>query len=248
MIRLKDKIVCITGGANGIGKTLVEEFAKQGAVVEFMDMDVNQGEGLSLQLNSEGYSTRFHEVNVGVYQQVKDVFSKIKEDHGVVDVLINNAGVSKFISFWEMDHEEWDSILSSNLSSVYYCSREGAALMKNRGGCIINMASTRASMSEPDTEAYSATKGGIVSLTHSMAVTLSDVGIRVNSISPGWIQTEDYDSLRDRDHDQHPSGRVGKPEDIARACLFLAHPDNDFITGENLVVDGGMTRKMIYEH
>jgi len=245
---LKDKIVCITGGANGIGKTLVEEFAKQGAVVEFMDMDVNKGEGLSLQLNSEGYSTRFHEVNVGVYQQVKDVFSKIKEDHGVVDVLINNAGVSKFISFWEMDHEDWDSILSSNLSSVYYCSREGAALMKNRGGCIINMASTRASMSEPDTEAYSATKGGIVSLTHSMAITLSDVGIRVNSISPGWIQTEDYDSLRDRDHDQHPLGRVGKPEDIARACLFLAHPDNDFITGENLVVDGGMTRKMIYEH
>lgn len=245
---MKDNIVVITGGANGIGKTLVEVFAKQGAVVEFMDLDREKGEQHSHKLNSEGYTTRFHEVNVGVPKEVKDVFSKIKEDHGVVDVLINNAGVSRFMSFWKMEPEDWNNILSSNLSSMFYCSREAAPLMKERGACIINMASTRASMSEPDTEAYSATKGGIVSLTHSLAITLSEVGIRVNSISPGWIQTEDYDSLRDKDHKQHPSGRVGKPVDIARACLFLADPENDFITGENLVVDGGMTRKMIYEH
>lgn len=248
MRRLKDKIVCITGGANGIGKNLVEHFARQGAIVEFMDVDREKGREQSRALNEEGYITRFHEVNVGVPQEVKDAFNKIKENRGVLDVLINNAGVSRFMSFWEMEPHDWNNILSSNLSSVFYCSREAAQLMKGRGGCIINMASTRASMSEPDTEAYSATKGGIVSLTRSLAITLSEMKIRVNSISPGWIQTEDYDSLRDIDHRQHPSGRVGKPEDIARACLFLANPDNDFITGENLVVDGGMTRKMIYEH
>ncbi|WP_226674478.1 SDR family NAD(P)-dependent oxidoreductase [Rossellomorea aquimaris] len=247
-MKLKGNIVCITGGANGIGRTLVEEFSKQGAIVEFMDMDEAKGRELSRRLNAEGYSTRFHEVNVGVPQQVKEAFTIIKKEHGVVDVLINNAGVSRFIPFWEMEPEDWNEILAANLSSVYYCSREAAELMKDRGGSIINMASTRASMSEPDTEAYSATKGGIVSLTHSLAITLGEVGIRVNSISPGWIQTEDYASLRDIDHEQHPSGRVGKPEDIARACLFLANTDNDFITGENLVVDGGMTRKMIYKH
>lgn len=120
--------------------------------------------------------------------------------------------------------------------------------MKDKGGAIINIASTRAQMSEPHTEAYSATKGGISSLTHSLAITLGEYGIRVNSISPGWIETGDYSALREIDHSQHPSGRVGKPEDIARACCFLADLENDFITGENLVIDGGMTRKMIYEH
>ncbi|MEI2664950.1 SDR family NAD(P)-dependent oxidoreductase [Rossellomorea sp. LJF3] len=245
---MKSKIVCITGGASGIGRTLVEEFAKEGAMVEFLDKDVEKGREHSDRLNAEGYTTRFHEADVGVPEEVNVVFTKIKEDHGVLDILINNAGVSEFMSFWEMEPDDWNSILSSNLSSVFYCSRAAAPLMKGRGGCIINMASTRASMSEPDTEAYSATKGGIVSLTHSLAITLSGMGIRVNSISPGWIQTEDYDTLRDIDHSQHPSGRVGKPGDIARACLFLAHPDNDFITGENIVIDGGMTRKMIYEH
>ncbi|MFI8686492.1 SDR family NAD(P)-dependent oxidoreductase [Rossellomorea sp. NPDC077527] len=245
---MKGNVVCITGGANGIGRSLVEEFSKQGAIVEFMDMDGVGGNALSKKLNTEGYSARFHEVNVGDPLEVRKAFTTIREEHGVVDVLINNAGVSRFMSFWDMKPDDWNSIISANLSSVFYCSREAAELMKDRGGCIINMASTRAFMSEPDTEAYSATKGGIVSLTHSLAITLSEVGIRVNSISPGWIQTEDYASLRDMDHEQHPSGRVGKPEDIARACLFLANPDNDFITGENLVVDGGMTRKMIYKH
>ncbi len=147
-----------------------------------------------------------------------------------------------------MGPDDWNDILSANLSSVFYCSKEAASLMKDKGGSIINMASTRATMSEPNTEAYSASKGGIASLTHSLAITLSKYGIRVNSVSPGWIQTEEYESLREIDHTQHPANRVGKPEDIAKACLFLADPDNDFITGEDLVVDGGMTKKMIYHH
>lgn len=116
------------------------------------------------------------------------------------------------------------------------------------GGSIVNIASTRAFMSEPYSEAYAATKGGIVSLTHALASSFSEDRITVNSISPGWIEVGDYAQLRDIDHGQHLSKRVGRPADIARACLFLTSRENDFITGTNLTVDGGMTKKMIYEH
>ncbi|VXB64607.1 Uncharacterized oxidoreductase TM_0019 [Bacillus sp. 349Y] len=242
-----ERIICITGGTNGIGRGLVKAFAEKGWIVEFMDID-ESGLGFAEELNGQGHKTRFHKVDVGDHAAVAGAFSKIGADHGKVDVMINNAGVSKFKSFWELEPEEWDRILSVNLGSVFHCSREAAKLMKEGGGSIINLSSTRAFMSERDTEAYSATKGGIYSLSHSLAITLSEYGIRVNSISPGWIATEDYGSLRDIDHSQHPAGRVGKPEDIARACLFLSDPENDFITGENLVIDGGMSRKMIYEH
>jgi NAD(P)-dependent dehydrogenase (short-subunit alcohol dehydrogenase family) len=242
-----ERIICITGGTNGIGRGLVKAFAEKGWIVEFMDID-ESGLGFAEELNGQGHKTRFHKVDVGDHAAVAGAFSKIGADHGKVDVMINNAGVSKFKSFWELEPEEWDRILSVNLGSVFHCSREAAKLMKEGGGSIINLSSTRAFMSERDTEAYSATKGGIYSLSHSLAITLSEFRIRVNSISPGWIATEDYESLRDIDHSQHPAGRVGKPEDIARACLFLSDPENDFITGENLVIDGGMSRKMIYEH
>lgn len=109
------------------------------------------------------------------------------------------------------------------------------------------MASTRAFMSEPNSEGYAASKGGIVALTHAMAISLGQLGIRVNSISPGWIETKDYENLSFSDHAQHPANRVGKPVDIAKACFYLTDFENDFVTGQNIVVDGGMTKKMMYE-
>lgn len=140
--------------------------------------------------------------------------------------------------------------LSSELSS-YKCSYHeadisDAAALEHSVNRVI-MASTRYLMSEPNSEAYAASKGAIFSLTHALAMSLSKYKIIVNSISPGWIETGNYDSLSDLDHSQHPSGRVGKPEDIARTCLFLCQRDNDFINGQNIVVDGGMTKKMIYQ-
>lgn len=242
------RVVCITGGANGIGESLVVHFAKLGDVVHFFDKDREAGERLEGEQVKRGSSVVFHHIDVSSPEEIKNGFQAIRRNHEFLDVLVNNAGVSKFKSFWDMTPEDWNSIISANLSSVFHCSREAAGLMKDKGGAIINIASTRAQMSEPHTEAYSATKGGISSLTHSLAITLGEYGIRVNSISPGWIETGDYSALREIDHSQHPSGRVGKPEDIARACCFLADLENDFITGENLVIDGGMTRKMIYEH
>ncbi|NQD64703.1 SDR family oxidoreductase [Bacillus haikouensis] len=245
---MSNRVVCITGGANGIGKSIVEQFAFQGDYVHFFDKDTEGGTELQKQLNKIGYRTEFHDIDVASFEEVKKGFQEIRNRHSTLDILVNNAGISTFISFWEMTPEDWGKILSTNLSSVFFCSREAAELMKGKGGSIINMASTRAQMSEPDTEAYSASKGGIASLTHSLAITLGEYRIRVNSISPGWIETGDYSALREVDHTQHPSQRVGKPEDIARFCRFLADPHNDFITGENISVDGGMTRKMIYEH
>ncbi|WP_421384302.1 SDR family NAD(P)-dependent oxidoreductase [Bacillus salacetis] len=243
-----NKVAIVTGGANGIGKAIVKQFCKQNFTVILVDKKEEDGQQLSQELKEDGNSVIFRKCDVGNYDEVKNLFTDIKDMFNRVDVLINNAGISKFKNFWDMDERDWNEIISTNLSSVFYFSKEAAPLMKDLGGCIINMASTRASMSEANTEAYSASKGGIFSLTHAMAITLSEYNIRVNSISPGWIETGDYDDLRDVDHLQHPSNRVGKPEDVARACLFLCHEENNFINGENLVIDGGMTRKMIYEH
>jgi NAD(P)-dependent dehydrogenase (short-subunit alcohol dehydrogenase family) len=144
--------------------------------------------------------------------------------------------------------EEWDNVINTNLRSTFLCSREAAKIMKlNGGGSIVNISSTRAFMSEPDSEAYAATKGGIVALTHALAASFAPYHIQVNCISPGWIETGDYEKLSESDHIQHLSGRVGKPEDIARACIYLTGDKNNFINGSNITIDGGMTRKMIYQ-
>ncbi len=139
--------------------------------------------------------------------------------------------------------------MNTNARGCFLMTREAAKIMRNNpnGGAVVNVSSTRALMSEPDTEAYAASKGAISSLTHAMAITLGKDGITVNSILPGWIETGDYSILREIDHSQHPAGRVGVPGDIAKACLYLTSPDNRFVTGAQLVVDGGMTRKMVYE-
>ncbi|MDQ0493250.1 NAD(P)-dependent dehydrogenase (short-subunit alcohol dehydrogenase family) [Paenibacillus brasilensis] len=172
-----------------------------------------------------------------------------EEEYGTIHTLINNAGVSKWKSPYELTVAEWDDILNTNVRSCFIATREAAKVMKRNpeGGSVVNMTSTRAFISEPDTEAYAASKGAIASLTHAMAISLGKDGIQVNCISPGWIETGNYKQLRTKDHQQHPFERVGNPQDFARACLYLTQPGNDFVTGTNLVVDGGMTRKMIYE-
>lgn len=173
---------------------------------------------------------------------------QVEHTYGRIDIVINNAGVSRFKSPFELTVDEWDDVLNTNVRSCFLVTREAAKLMKQHGGgSVVNISSTRSFMSEPNSEAYAASKGAIVSLSHAMAVSLGPDGIRVNCISPGWIETGKYEELREIDHSQHPAGRVGKPEDIARACLYLTDPANDFVTGIHLVVDGGMTRKMIYE-
>ena len=246
-MNFQNQVVLVTGAANGIGKEIALQFAREGAKVVLVDKDAKDGKVLEEELLETGYVASFAEADLSKEEDCVNVIEIIKAKYNRLDVLINNAGISEFTPLFEMTTEIWDRIMNTNLRSGFILSKEGARLMIGKGGSIINIASTRAIQSEPDSEAYAASKGGILALTHALSASLAQYGIRVNSISPGWIETGNYSELRERDHAQHFSGRVGMPSDIARACLFLSHPDNNFINGENLVIDGGMTRKMIYE-
>lgn len=244
----QEKVVIVTGAGQGIGKALALAYASQGARVVIADINQETGQQVADQIISEGGHSRFFETDVSQPSEIIDLVFKAFKKYNKIDVLVNNAGLSRWKSPLEISVDEWDYILNVNLRAYFLAAREAAKYMKKQGGgAIINIASTRAIMSEPYSEAYAASKGGILALTHALAISLGPDQIQVNAISPGWIMTGDYQSLRNIDHEQHPSGRVGKPDDIARACLFLSHPLNNFITGENLVIDGGMTRKMIYQ-
>lgn len=244
----KDKVVIVTGAGSGIGKSVAQSYAAKGAKVLIAEIDIALGKQTEELILTNGGQAIFVRTDVSKETDIKELIEKTVKEYGSVDILINNAGVSKWESIFELEVEEWDHIINTNLRSVFLCSREVAKVMKNNdGGSIVNISSTRALMSEANSEAYAASKGGIVALTHALAVSLADYKIQVNCISPGWIEIGDYSELRDIDHKQHLSGRVGQPEDIAKACLYLTNEGNNFINGTNIVIDGGMTRKMIYE-
>ncbi|MGP4038379.1 SDR family oxidoreductase [Gracilibacillus sp. D59] len=238
-MRYQDKVVVVTGGANGIGKAIAENYLVEGATVVVAD--------IMKPLNAD---IHFVQTDVSKLEDIEQLFRFIKDSFSRLDILINNAGVSTFGNFYEITVDDWDHVINTNLRSVFLCSQQAARIMRKQsiGGSLVHIASTRAFMSEANTESYAASKGGIFALTHALAMSLQDDHITSNAISPGWIETAEYDQLRAIDHKQHPSKKVGKPEDIARACLFLTDSANNFINGENLIIDGGMTRKMIYEH
>ena len=240
------KRVFITGGAEGIGKAIVEAFCLSGDQVAFCDINEIAG-----QETAKATGSIFHKVDVSDKDALESCIQRILSEWNDIDIIVNNVGISQFSSITETSVEDFDKILSINLRPVFITSRLLAIHRKEQSspnpyGRIINICSTRYLMSEPGSEGYAASKGGIYSLTHALALSLSEWNITVNSIAPGWIQTHDYDQLQPEDHSQHPSRRVGKPEDIARMCLFLCEENNDFINGENITIDGGMTKKMIY--
>ena len=244
-----NKTVIVTGAAKGIGKGVAFLYAEKKAKVVVADIDLVAGEKTVREIKEQGGEAIFVQTDVRSEMDIVRLMEITQKTYGQINILINNAGVSVFKSPYDLLIEEWDDIISTNLRSVFLASREAAKYMRDNknGGSIVNIASTRAIMSEPNSEAYAASKGGIVAITHALAASFSKDRITVNAISPGWIETGDYTNLRDIDHEQHLSKRVGKTEDIARACLYLTANQNDFVTGINLVIDGGMTRKMIYE-
>ncbi|WYQ41129.1 SDR family oxidoreductase [Bacillus sp. FSL W7-1321] len=241
---MEEKRVVVTGGASGIGKAIALAFAQKGALVFILDKE----EALFQKWSEKAENIVFIQTDVKEERDIKAAFATIASQSGPVDILINNAGVSTFTPLFELSVEEWDNVLNTNLRSVFLASKEAALHMQPTGkpASIINISSTRARMSESNSEAYAASKGGVEALTHALALSLAEKNIAVNAIAPGWIHTTN-DALREIDHEQHPSKRVGTPEDIANACLFLADERNRFINGETIVIDGGMTRKMMYE-
>jgi NAD(P)-dependent dehydrogenase (short-subunit alcohol dehydrogenase family) len=244
-----DKVVIVTGASNGIGRVIARTYAQKGANVVLADIDEETGVKITSEIIENGGSAIFVKTDVRKEEDIQKLIDTTESNYKTIDIVINNAGKGMFKSPYDLTLDEWDDVINTNLRSVFLCSREAAKVMRRNkaGGAIVNIASTRAFMSEPSSEAYAATKGGIVSLTHALAASFSEDRITVNAISPGWIETGDYSQLRMVDHDQHFSKRVGKPDDIARACLYLTSENNNFVTGTNLTIDGGMTRKMIYE-
>lgn len=246
-MKFTGKVVIVTGAGRGIGRAVATSFAEEGARVVIAEKDPATGQDVMRDISAGGGETIFIRTDISIPEQVSLMVGKTVEKFGRIDILVNNAGFGIWKSPLDLSVEEWDDVINTNLRGAFLCAREAARFMKDQGGgSIINIASTRAFMSEAGSEAYAASKGGVVALTHALAASLAQYRIRVNCISPGWIETGDYSSLREADHLQHFSGRVGRPEDIARACLFLSGEGNDFISGENLIIDGGMTRKMIY--
>jgi len=222
----KGKVVVITGGANGIGKCMAQEFAKNGAHVCVIDKA--EGEHFVGDLADKAVLEQFA--------------AQVIEKHGYIDVLINNAlPIMKGID--ECSYEEFSYALCVGVTAPFYLAKLFAPYFA-KGASIINISSSRDRMSMPQTESYTAAKGGIAALTHALAVSLAGK-VRVNSISPGWIDT-DYTVYEGPDAVQQPAGRVGNPLDIANMALFLASDQAGFITGENICIDGGMTKQMIY--
>ena len=224
----KDKVIVVTGGAKGIGKTITDEFRKDGAHVCIIDL----------------LSNDYFVGDVGEQKVLEAFADKVIADYGRVDVLVNNA-LPEMKGLDECSYEQFNYALRVGVTAPFYLAKLFAPYF-TPGASIINISSSRDRMSQPQTESYTAAKGGISALTHALAVSLSGK-VRVNSISPGWIDTA-FTEYQGPDAFQHPAGRVGNPLDIANMVLFLASDKAGFITGENICIDGGMTRQMIYHN
>lgn len=222
----QNKIAVITGGAQGIGKCIADEFKKQGATVCIIDKRPNE----------------YFIGDIGSEQVLREFSEKVITDYGRIDYLINNAiPLSKGLD--SCTYEEFNYALRVGVTAPFFLAKLFIPFF-SKGAAIVNISSSRDRMSQPNTESYTAAKGGLSALTHALAVTLAGK-VRVNSISPGWIDTS-YREYSGPDAFQHPAGRVGTPLDIANMVLFLCSDKAGFITGENVCIDGGMTHQMIY--
>ncbi len=229
------RVALVTGGANGIGAGIAARLSHDGWHVVVADRD---------SAGAAPAGGRFVVADVGDEASVAALVRSVGTTERRLDALVCNAGFMIRKPIGQLSLAEWNSVLTTNLTSTFLLVRAAEDLLRAAKGAVITVASSRARMSEPDTESYAASKGGLVALTHALAISLGP-DVRVNCISPGWIVTKGPEPTPE-EHAFHPAGRVGKPEDIAALAVFLAGSESGFITGAEFVVDGGVTRKMIY--
>lgn len=236
-----NKGVLVTGGAHGIGKQICLDFINQGANVCFID--INETEGMKLA--DTNAQLHFFKGDVASQEDLQSFVIFAKEKLQRIDMIINNACVGYQGILSDCSYEQFDRTLAIGLKAPYELSRLCKTELVKNNGCIINIASSRAFQSEPDSEAYASAKGGIVALTHALSASLAQ-HVRVNCIAPGWINVTDIEEFSEEDKQSIPVGRVGKPKDISNMVLFLCSDKAGFISGETFVIDGGMSKRMIY--
>jgi NAD(P)-dependent dehydrogenase (short-subunit alcohol dehydrogenase family) len=237
-------VAIVTGAAHGIGRAIAEHLLDDGWRVAVVDLP---GSGLKRGYARYARRVALIEGDVADEPTAARAVKAVTDKFGRLDGLVSNAGIMLRKPLRQLKLAEWHKVVDTNLTAAFLFARAAEKPLRAAAGSIVTVASTRALMSEPNTESYSASKGALVALTHALAISLGP-DVRVNCVSPGWIVTHPKEKLRRKDHLQHPAGRVGRPEDIAEIVAFLLDRDRaGFTTGANFIVDGGMTRKMIYE-
>ena len=252
MSKLSGKVAIVTGGGQGIGKAIAKRLLRDGYRIVIAEIDFEAGEECALELKSLG-NIEFIQTDVSNERSVENCIGKTIGRYGRIDALLNNAGFGVWEKIENLPLTDWMSCINTNLTGCFLTVKHAAKHLRKTSGAIVNIASIWALQVDPNGDAYAAAKAGVIGLTQSLAVNLGPE-IRVNCISPGWIIVDEWKkrairkqpNLRPINHEQHPVARAGKPEDIASLAAFLISDEAGFISGENFVIDGGITKKQGY--
>ncbi len=249
--RLEGKVALVTGGGSGIGRAIALRFAQEGATLAVLDVNEQRAQATCREIEAAQGTALALAADVRDAAAVEQAIQTVQRKFGALDILVNNAGIARKKMFEQMSEKEWNEVWDTNLSGTLNCTRHSIPLLKKRGGKIINIASVEVFSHSRKLTSYAASKGAMASFSRTLAVELGPQKICVNYICPGFIRTEMTEPyskrwlLRKYLQRQTPLGRMGEPEDVARAALFLASEDSDFITGVGITVDGGLTLRAI---
>ena len=244
-MRFQNNIVVITGSSRGIGKDIAKRFAQEGACVILISQNPQRAEENLAEFQKQGWKAESHVCDVTNLKNMQEIVNKILDKHKTIDILVNNAGITKDNLLLRMDENDWDEVISVNLRGTFITTKViSKVMLKAKKGKIINISSIIGIKGNAGQANYAASKAGIIGFTKSVALEYASRGITVNAIAPGYIQTdmtdEIHEKMRTQILDRIPMGRFGTTQDVASVCLFLASKETDYLTGQTIVVDGGM--------